>query len=81
MSYIDNERTLKIGENELRYLIRCRCQYEALEAAGVEEKYERYQDAMEQYVNDYYEGNLLEKPEDAYIEDVVKDIIQKYEEV
>ena len=77
MSYIDAERNFKVSESELRYLVRCRCQLEALEAGGVD-NWTWYGESMHNYVRDYFDDELPN--EDPCIEDVVEDVMKKYKE-
>lgn len=80
MSYIyGEEKPVTISENELRYLVRCRCELEALQSGGVD-NWSWYSESIDNYVKDYFD--LEEnKPEDPCLEDVVDSVMKRYEEV
>ena len=72
----------KISETELKYLIRCRAELEALESGGVD-NWSWYGDARTDYLEDYFSDRDPEWFEDNDLDFdlIVDEQINEFEEV
>ena len=72
----------KISETELKYLIRCRAELEALESGGVD-NWSWYSDSRADYLEDYFSDRDPEWFEDNDLDFdlIVDEQIVKFEEV
>ena len=72
----------KISETELKYLIRCRAELEALEAGGVD-NWPWYSDSRTDYLEDYFSDRDPEwfENNDLDFDLIVDEQIAKFEEV